>query len=425
MRELENAAQRRFGTVVGGKWTLKRLLGVGAMGAVYEARHHNGHRVAIKVLHAHHVHHRTLVARLRQEARLANQIDHASVVRVLDDGTTEDGAPFLVSELLEGKTLEEELAARGGRLPLEEVLKIGRELLLALEVAHARGVLHRDIKPANLFLIPSGELRILDFGLGSASDGHDDRLTSTDTVLGTVGFMAPEQAAGRWDLVDLRTDLWAVGATLLKLATGLDAHQAVTAQERLAFAATRPVATARLRDPSLSPAFATALDTAMAFTKAARFQDARAMREALEVTDVKTGTPAAGSLVRKKSARGWAPWAAMVALLGTVAAFALAGAPRLDSMQGPAPPPGAPAIVSLSPPTPTPTGAVLAPLTAGAPASPLPPKAQSAPDTSRRFAPGTPVVSGTRTAAPSASREIEAPAPAAPLPSVDPMDRRR
>jgi eukaryotic-like serine/threonine-protein kinase len=281
---MDESASWRVGSILEGKWTLLELLGVGGMGCVFRAQHKNGSKVAIKILHPHLVHNRRLVQRFEREARLANQVEHPGVVRVFDDGKTDDGCPFLVTELLAGPTLEARRTLLSGKLPMQDVLCIAGELLAILEAAHERGVLHRDIKPANLLQTPDGELKILDFGIGCERESAGDGVTSAEAVLGTVGFMAPEQAQGRWDLVDEQTDLWAAGATLLKLASGLDAHDGQTAQERFAFAATRPIAPLAPRAPDLPSSFVAVLEKAMAFSKHDRYGTAAQMRAALVAT---------------------------------------------------------------------------------------------------------------------------------------------
>lgn len=271
----------RSGTVLAGKWQVEGLLGEGGTGTVFVARQADGVRVAIKVLHRRHLDHPGLVTRFRREGPLVNRIGHADVVRVLGDGVTDDDCPFLVTELLEGQTLEQERLLMGGRLAVSTVLEIGHRICNAVQAAHARGVLHRDIKPQNLFRTRKGELKVLDFGLGCEAEPKEPGITSLDTVLGTVGFMAPEQAQGRWDLVDEQTDVWAIGATLLKLATGLDAHDGSTPQQRLALAATTPVRRLAERAPWLDPRVAAALDRAMAFSRAERFPSAQLFGESL------------------------------------------------------------------------------------------------------------------------------------------------
>ena len=288
--DLEELARERVGQTVGGKWTLESLIGVGGVAAVYAARHKNGNRVAIKILHERFHREKTIRQRFLREARIANQVDHPAVVRFQDDGLTDDNAPFLVTELLSGKNLEDARQAEGGTLPLEEVKRIGSLVLSVLEIAHAAGVIHRDLKPANLFRKDDGTLYVLDFGLARALEDTDDggssagALTSADSLLGTVGYMAPEQAQGRWDLVGPQTDLFAVGATLMKLTTGLDIHESQTAQGRLVLAATKPVPKTRERAPQVPQDFADALDKALAFSQKDRFSSARIFRHALTGT---------------------------------------------------------------------------------------------------------------------------------------------
>ena len=275
------APHPRLGTVLGGKWSIEGLLGQGGTGAVFLARHTNQSRVAIKILHARLLDHPTLVTRFRREGSLANRVNHPDILRVFDDGVTDDGCPFLVTELLEGETLEQERVRMGGSIEVDKVLALGRRLCSIVQAAHEKGILHRDIKPQNLFRTSSGELKVLDFGLGCESEPTEEGLTSVDSVLGTVGFMSPEQAQGRWDLVDEQTDVWAIGATLLKLATGLDAHDGATPQERLALAATTPVRRLEDRLPALSRSISVPLNRAMAFSRTERFGSACLLGDAL------------------------------------------------------------------------------------------------------------------------------------------------
>jgi serine/threonine-protein kinase len=223
-------AEARIGSVLRGKWKLERIVGVGGMATVYAATHRNKSRVAIKVLHPELAIDAEVTARFLREGYVANAVDHPGTVKVIDDDLTEDGAPFLVMELLDGETLDARLT-RKGRLDVGEVLAIANQVLAVLEAAHERGVVHRDLKPENLFLTRQGELKILDFGIARLRElTPDGSSTRAGSLLGTPAFMAPEQARGRWDDVDARTDIWAVGATIFSLLTG---HRARAAdQER-------------------------------------------------------------------------------------------------------------------------------------------------------------------------------------------------
>src|SRR6185437_8360064 len=167
----ELRAQARVGSVLRGKYALERVLGTGGMGAVYLGVHRNGHRVAVKVLHAEASADPDVRARFLREGYVANSIGHPGAVRVLDDDVAEDGAAFLVMELLEGETLHVRAKRHMGRLPNREVLFIGRALCDVLAAAHEKGVVHRDIKPENLFLTTGRTLKVLDFGIARGGTG--------------------------------------------------------------------------------------------------------------------------------------------------------------------------------------------------------------------------------------------------------------
>src|SRR5580692_1517641 len=211
----------RVGSTVKDKWRLEALLGAGGMASVYSAVHRNGRRVAIKVLHPELSAVSSLVTRFLREGYLANRVGHPNAVAVLDDDRTEDGAVFLVMELLEGHSLERHAKSGGERLSRSTILRLVDETLDVLAAAHAKGIVHRDIKPANLFMTLEGHIKVLDFGIARLAEPlGDGPLTQTGFAIGTPSFMPPEQARGRWELVDARTDVWAVGATMYALLTG-------------------------------------------------------------------------------------------------------------------------------------------------------------------------------------------------------------
>ena len=272
-----------IGTLLAGKWELVATVASGGLATVYEARHRNGLVVAIKRLHPRFLHDARIVERFAREASLANRVPHPSIVKVLDDGIDDHGCPFLVLEWAAGHTVEEMRVANGGTLPWGEVVKLGDQLLVALASAHGARVVHRDVKPANIVVDETKRLRLLDFGLSRAfeDDSAEDALTSVDTVLGTVGFMSPEQAGGRWDLVDERSDLWSTAATLWKVATGQDVHEGETKLSRLAVAAVVPVNNLADRSTGLAADVLTFFDRALAFGQRDRFQTADDMRHAL------------------------------------------------------------------------------------------------------------------------------------------------
>jgi eukaryotic-like serine/threonine-protein kinase len=275
-------AEARIGTVIRGKWRIERLLGVGGMAAVYEARHRNRSRVALKILHRHLGLSADQVVRFQREGYAANHVGHPGVAEVYDDDVDEHGCAFLVMELLEGETAAHRAAALGGRLPAGEVLSLADELLDVLAAAHARGILHRDIKPDNLFLTRAGALKVLDFGIARLSDPElGATRTEAGTLLGTPGFVPPEQARGRVHEIDARTDVWAVGATLFTLLTGRFVHEASTPNEQLGLAMTADAPSLAGVAPGTPSALVRVVDRALAYEQHARWPDARSMQEAV------------------------------------------------------------------------------------------------------------------------------------------------
>jgi serine/threonine protein kinase len=201
-----------------GPYRVLKLLGAGAMGVVFQAEDpHLRRLVALKVLRPSLADNAEFHGRFLREARLAAAIEHEHIVTVYQVGE-DRGVPFLAMQLLRGQTLEERLERTGGRLPLPEVLRVGREVAEGLAAAHARGLIHRDIKPANIWLEQRrGRVRIVDFGLARGRE-PDAQLTQAGAVIGTPAYMAPEQASAA--AVDARCDLFSLGAVLYRAATG-------------------------------------------------------------------------------------------------------------------------------------------------------------------------------------------------------------
>ncbi|MBN2191260.1 MAG: protein kinase [Polyangiaceae bacterium] len=324
------------GTVVNGKWKVDALLGVGGTGAVYAATHCNRRRAALKVLHPQLASHAGTQARFLREAYVANSVRHSGAVRVYDDAVAEDGAMYLVMELLEGESLEDRWVRGGRRLSLDEVLSVADQLLDVLEAAHAAGAVHRDLKPQNLFLVEGDRLKVLDFGIARLRE--PDRQvppTLTGSLLGTLPFMAPEQARAQWRRVDARTDLWAVGAIMFTLLTGRHVHEAGTEAEALAAAMTRPAPPLTSLRPDLPDAVAQLVDRALSFDPEGRFPCAASMRgavlavghgaEGMAPNAAPSSTSFGAEPSRPALAGGW--WrGAMVGLLGGAFAGAVATA---------------------------------------------------------------------------------------------------
>ena len=275
--ELIARCERRIGAVIDGTWQLRRLLGVGGMVAVYAAVDGGGQRAAIKLIHHHLAKNPAVRARFQREAYIANQIEHRGVVAIRGDGTSHDGEPYIVMELLRGQSVDQLLELHRGRLTIRDALHVGEGVLEVLAVAHAVGVVHRDLKPENIFLTDAGEVKVLDFGIARMLDmAKDGGQTRTGIIMGTPSFMAPEQALGRWSEVDARTDLWAVGALLFLLVSGRLVHGSGTGSDMLIRAATRSAPSlARVAKAPLS--LVRLVDRALAFDPRRRFSDAQSM----------------------------------------------------------------------------------------------------------------------------------------------------
>jgi serine/threonine protein kinase len=296
--DLVARAQTLVGETLSEKWHLDALLGAGGMAAVYRATHRNGNKAAIKLLHAELSMDASLRKRFLREGYVANAVDHAGAVQVLDDGVTEDGALYLVMELLEGMSLHTRWERMNRRFSPRETLSVAHSVLNILAAAHAKGIVHRDIKPDNIFLTRDKRIKLLDFGLARLRDKEDPKAngpmstragrfdTPTKTgkgeLLGTPSFMAPEQALARTEEIDARTDVWSVGATMFTLLTGRPVHEAGTPHEQLIMAATKHAPSIIDVDPTLPEPVRSVVDRALAFNKVARWPDARAMIQAVE-----------------------------------------------------------------------------------------------------------------------------------------------
>jgi eukaryotic-like serine/threonine-protein kinase len=267
------------------------------MGAVYRARDPRlGRNVAIKVLPESAVADDTRLRRFEAEARAAGALDHPNILVVYDIGHQE-GVPFIVSELLDGQTLRAHLVETGA-VPQRKALEWTQQIAQGLAAAHAKGIVHRDLKPENLFLTRDGRVKILDFGISKLVQADDSaapadpaqatvtaaQLTGAGMLLGTVGYMAPEQVRGQ--PVDARTDIFALGVVICEMLTGTAPFRRETSAETL---------TAILKEdpPGLPPAVPTAVDRVirrcLEKRPEDRFYSAHDLSLALEALSAATG----------------------------------------------------------------------------------------------------------------------------------------
>lgn len=273
-------AEERVGQVVGDHYRLHRVLSGGGMGILFEAIDETtGSPVAVKMIKPVYAADRDRVARFLRETKIAARLSHPNVARVFDVALDENEVPFLVMELLQGRSLEEELCERGV-LPPAEALDIVLPIADALESAHAAGVVHRDVKPANIFLSRNGTgtivPKLLDFGI--AKPLEDEFETQSGLVMGTPGYMAPEQAQ-RGECSPF-TDIWAVGAVLYRCLSGRTPHSGRSVTEVLVKLVKEPV-------PALSAAgvnrsLCATIDRALARDPERRYSSMASFIQALE-----------------------------------------------------------------------------------------------------------------------------------------------
>ncbi len=274
------------GRVLEGRYRILGMLGAGGMGAVYRAEHIKlGREVALKVLLAEYGNDATLRGRFEREAKALAALSHPNVVTVTDYGVADD-MPYLVMELLAGRTLKERLAE--GPLSPGQALQIEHDILRGLAYAHSQGVAHRDLKPGNVFLqaLPDGHehVKLLDFGLAKFVAREEPAggppLTRTGAILGTPSYMAPEQATG--DPSDIRSDVYAAGLLLFEMLAGVRPFDGEPGEVlRMQLLSPLPRLEALCPSRVACPELEALLARATAKERPARFQDAGKMLAAI------------------------------------------------------------------------------------------------------------------------------------------------
>jgi eukaryotic-like serine/threonine-protein kinase len=291
-----------------GEYEIKSMLGAGGMGEVYRARDARlGRDVAIKVLPALMSADADRLRRFEQEARAAAALNHPNILAVFQMGTFE-GAPYLVSELLEGETLREPL--RRGKLVVRKAIDYGVQIARGLSAAHEKGIVHRDLKPENLFVTKDGRVKILDFGLAKLTQPQPGFEHSAPTVgeetepgavMGTVGYMSPEQVRGQ--NADHRTDIFSFGTILYEMLAGKRAFEKATAADtQSAILNEDPVSISQVTT-SIPPALQRMVHRCLEKNPDQRFQNASDLAFALEAMsgELSSASGSATAQVRQKS----------------------------------------------------------------------------------------------------------------------------
>src|SRR5664280_477209 len=262
------------------QWRLGRPIGVGSFGSVSLAYDETGREAVIKCLKPEFVGNEVFNRRILCEFEVMRALNHPTIPCVFDQGLTRQDVPFFAMEYLHGQTLEIRRLRNAGRLELSFALKAAAHVLVALEHAHSRGVIHRDVTPNNIYITNDGTVKLLDFGICQAIECSGAlEILASGKVMGTPGFMAPEQARGHWKPLDARADLWSLGSALFVLLTGESVHLG-TAEEQIELASICPARSIGAVMPGLPSNLVHWLDRALAFDPAARWSSAASMLRA-------------------------------------------------------------------------------------------------------------------------------------------------
>ncbi len=264
-------------------YRLLEKIGAGGMGVVYRAHDEQLDRdVALKVLPAHTLPDERTRQRFRKEALALARLNHPNIGAIYELGN-QDGADFLVMELVSGVTLDARLA--GGPLPEREVLRLGTQLADGLDAAHSQGIVHRDLKPSNIRLSADNRVKILDFGIAQfvhpeADSAETATLTLPNEIVGTVAYMAPEQIRGH--KADARTDIYSTGVVLYEMATGKRPFPDTSGPQLISAILERPPSPPSSRNEGISPALESIIVKALDKDPDRRYQSARELRIDLE-----------------------------------------------------------------------------------------------------------------------------------------------
>ena len=313
-----------------GPYEIQSPLGAGGMGEVYRARDTRlGRDVAIKVLPEGFAQDPERLQRFEQEARVLGALNHPNLLAIFDVGI-KDGLKYLVSEFLEGKTLREHL--NGGALPQRKVVEYSTKIANGLAAAHEKGIVHRDLKPENVFVTNDERVKILDFGLAKSGVEAGQTLatavtaaTAPGTVMGTVGYMSPEQVRGL--AADSRSDIFSFGAMLYEMASGKRAFSGDSAVEAMNAILKSEPPEINLAESKSSPGVERILQHCLEKNPADRFQSARDLGFALSTLSG-TGPAAALKKVEAGGRRGawiWAAGAVALLVMGIAAGYWIAG----------------------------------------------------------------------------------------------------
>lgn len=334
-----------------GRYEIAGILGVGGMGEVYRARDTQlGRDVAVKVISSKVAQSRRAIDRFEQEAKAVAQLSHPNILDIHDFGR-DGGVVYAVTELLEGNDLRDRM--RGSMLPVSKALEIGIAVANGLAAAHSKGIIHRDIKPDNIFVTSTGQVKILDFGIArlrerptegssDASSAPTDTLTSARGLVGTVGYMSPEQIDGK--PVDQRSDIFGLGCVMYEILTGTRAFWGKTSTDTmLAILGKDPVGISTLC-PEVPQAVEAIVERCLEKQPGERFESARDVAFALRAV---SGKERSSPPVRLPFLRDFARPALKVMAVATIIGLAMILGAKVANIW-PSPPPDLPETKHLA-----------------------------------------------------------------------------
>jgi serine/threonine protein kinase len=315
-----------------GPYEIVAPIGAGGMGEVYRARDSRlGREVAIKILPESFARDTDRLQRFEHEARAVAALNHPNILAIYDIGSHE-GSPYIVSELLDGQTLGGRLCS--GALPIRKATDSVQQISRGLAAAHGKGIVHRDLKPDNVFLTQDGQVKILDFGLAKVTQPEDTNQKDSPTVgpdttpgvlLGTVGYMSPEQVRGA--KLDARSDLFSLGAIFYEMLSGKRAFCGTTTADTMsAILKEDPPDLTEGNHRNISPALEQIVRHCLEKNPQERFQSARDVAFNLELLSRSSGSSTSlGTVAAPKRWRRLGPALSIVALVGVAVGSFIAG----------------------------------------------------------------------------------------------------
>jgi len=314
-----------LGATIGQRYELLSVIGIGGWSTVYSAQDKTLNRhVAVKILHSQHAVDQVKLQRFHQEAEAASVLIHPNLAVIHDFGTSEEGRPYIVMELVEGTTIADMIKSEQ-RLNSARCIDVFSQVCSGLSAVHKTGLIHRDLKPSNIMVTESGVVKVLDFGVAKWTLREGENLTQTDEAVGTLYYMSPEQCLGKE--LDARADIYSLGCTMYEAVTGVSPFACDNLLEcmRMQIKQTPPRLKSAFPHTDVPPALEAVIFKTLAKNPSQRYQSMTALGEALKACE-KSSTPVQdfllGLVLLRRSAQ---PRTVLSSLIAAVALAVVAG----------------------------------------------------------------------------------------------------